>query len=424
VNCRFSATFVQSSTGRTEHKHVLERQRDEVVTRNHIDRLLLEITHELVGLSSREAVERTVCERLAGSDFHQFAWIGERAFDGGGIVSRVRTGDDSYLEEVTADRRAIGSRTVERALETGEVQVASRHAPRSESRRTETIDRRIRSVAAIPLRHGETTHGVLAVSTTRPGAFDRRERAGFEIFGETVGFVINALKHHELLFADRVVELEFSVTVAGSFLVRQSEQFACTLSIEGSATSTSGAWLLYANSRGVSPATLRENAGGVDGDGIEHVRVIRDDPADGLLEYHLDRSCLLGTLAEVGGRLRSARATKGTGRVVVEIPQTVDVREVVEQIREGYAQMKLVAKRERDRSVGDVGIPDARLDQLTDRQQEVLETAYRAGYFDWPHESTAEEVADSLGISSPTLHRHLRRSEKKLLATFFETTGA
>lgn len=60
------------------------------------------------------------------------------------------------------------------------------------------------------------------------------------------------------------------------------------------------------------------------------------------------------------------------------------------------------------------------LDDLTDRQQEVLRVAYHAGYFDWPRERTAEEVADSLGIAAPTLHAHIRKAESSLLAALFD----
>ena len=57
---------------------------------------------------------------------------------------------------------------------------------------------------------------------------------------------------------------------------------------------------------------------------------------------------------------------------------------------------------------------------MTDRQREALEAAYRAGYFDWPRESTAEEVAESPDITSATLHSHLRKAESRLVETFFE----
>nr|WP_283102384.1 helix-turn-helix domain-containing protein [Haloplanus sp. XH21] len=54
------------------------------------------------------------------------------------------------------------------------------------------------------------------------------------------------------------------------------------------------------------------------------------------------------------------------------------------------------------------------------RQREVFETAFWAGYFQWPRTSTAEEVAAALDIAPPTLHAHLRKAEHRLLASLFE----
>lgn len=40
--------------------------------------------------------------------------------------------------------------------------------------------------------------------------------------------------------------------------------------------------------------------------------------------------------------------------------------------------------------------------------EEVLGTAYFAGFFDWPRASTGEDVAELLGVPQPTVNRHLR----------------
>jgi predicted DNA binding protein len=61
------------------------------------------------------------------------------------------------------------------------------------------------------------------------------------------------------------------------------------------------------------------------------------------------------------------------------------------------------------------------MESLTDRQLEVLEAAYRGGYFRWPRDATAEEVAESLGISSPTLHKHLRHGEARVFEALFDS---
>jgi predicted DNA binding protein len=58
--------------------------------------------------------------------------------------------------------------------------------------------------------------------------------------------------------------------------------------------------------------------------------------------------------------------------------------------------------------------------RLTDRQEEVMRTAYEAGFFESPRESSGNDVADLLGVSQPTVNRHLRRGERKLLELVFD----
>ncbi|MFW6000412.1 MAG: helix-turn-helix domain-containing protein, partial [Halorubrum sp.] len=52
---------------------------------------------------------------------------------------------------------------------------------------------------------------------------------------------------------------------------------------------------------------------------------------------------------------------------------------------------------------------------LTDRQCEVLRTAYRMGYFERPRDANASEVADALDISPSTFAEHLATAQRKLL---------
>ena len=339
-------------------------------------------------------------------------------FEGDAVVPRARAGDDAeYVEAVDAEKRAISS-AVERALYTGEMQVVTVDDAGFEPWRTDAIDCDGRSVAAVPLGYGETVYGVLAVHAIRTDSFNGREQAAFELLGEMVGFAINALDDRRLLFADAVTELELRLASGDQFLVDHSERFNCELSVTGSLATKSGGWLLYVTVNGARPQALRDAA--VDDAAIERVRVVRDASEEGLLEYRLDGSSLLQVVAEAGAKLRDVRAASGVGRVVVEAPRDTDIRGLMWRLQQGCPHAELLAKHERDRSVAKGAVPRSPLDRLTDRQQETLEAAYHAGYFGWPRESTAEEVAESMEISSPTLHRHLRRAEKQLLSAFLD----
>ncbi|UPW02189.1 helix-turn-helix domain-containing protein [Halorussus gelatinilyticus] len=56
-----------------------------------------------------------------------------------------------------------------------------------------------------------------------------------------------------------------------------------------------------------------------------------------------------------------------------------------------------------------------RTDALSARQREVFELARQEGYYTWPREVSATELADDLGVSKATLLEHLRKAEVKLL---------
>ena len=60
------------------------------------------------------------------------------------------------------------------------------------------------------------------------------------------------------------------------------------------------------------------------------------------------------------------------------------------------------------------------LAELTDRQREVVETAYEAGYYEVPRAATAAEVAAELDLDSSTVVEHLQRAERNLMAHHLE----
>lgn len=57
---------------------------------------------------------------------------------------------------------------------------------------------------------------------------------------------------------------------------------------------------------------------------------------------------------------------------------------------------------------------------LTDRQRAAVEAAYFSGFFEWPRDSSGEEVAESLDITSPTFHQHVRAAENKVFTALFD----
>lgn len=57
------------------------------------------------------------------------------------------------------------------------------------------------------------------------------------------------------------------------------------------------------------------------------------------------------------------------------------------------------------------------LDELTDRQLEILQTAYRMGFYEIPREASTEGVAAEFDLDAATVSEHLQRAERNLIAT-------
>jgi ribosomal protein S13 len=64
--------------------------------------------------------------------------------------------------------------------------------------------------------------------------------------------------------------------------------------------------------------------------------------------------------------------------------------------------------------------PMSPLSQLTEKQRQVLLSAYQHGYYDIPRRVTSEELARKLGLVDSTVVEHLRKAELRLIKQIIE----
>jgi predicted DNA binding protein len=142
----------------------------------------------------------------------------------------------------------------------------------------------------------------------------------------------------------------------------------------------------------------------------------------GLVELVVEDGCPARALAIRGALPTTVEGTPEGGTVVAEIMPEDDPGEIVDAVLDAHA-LELVAKRTRsDPSplVDAESLGPAVLDELTDRQREVLTTAFDAGYYDRPRGKTGEEIATQLDISPTTFQEHVRAAERKLVGHLVE----
>lgn len=63
------------------------------------------------------------------------------------------------------------------------------------------------------------------------------------------------------------------------------------------------------------------------------------------------------------------------------------------------------------------------LDALTDRQLEILQTAYDMGFYEVPREASTEDIAEELQLDGATVSEHLQRAERNLLSQQLTVRG-
>ena len=139
---------------------------------------------------------------------------------------------------------------------------------------------------------------------------------------------------------------------------------------------------------------------------------------DGRTVYRFERDfeqpCVCEVIERTGVPVTDISADEGTLLIDVRVRSLETVGEIVENLRERFDGVQVRELLE----IGDDGRSDAIVvdrDRLTDKQRIVLEAAYDSGYFEYPRETNATELAEELGISRSTFTRHLTVAQSKLL---------
>ncbi|MBV0901587.1 PAS domain S-box protein [Haloarcula salina] len=403
----------QDVTERRERQRAIERQRDELATLDRINVLIQDLIGALGGATTRAEIAESVCDRIVESAFFEVAWIGERTGANDRVVPRTVSAAADIDPPLVDEEENCPSAE---ALKTREVRTV-RLADTDDERWHRALDERdLAATAAIPLVRGDVAHGVLCVCATRQNAFSPRAVESFAVLGEMIGLAFTAAQNRRLLARDTVLELTFESERPDHSLLTIATEYDCRLESAGH-VDLGAEVLFYLSVEGASPVRVLDGlvaiADIVDG------RVVRGDETGGVVELQVE-DVFQSRLLDVGARATELVVEGGTLTITVEAPPDADSRTIQETLSECLPPLSLTSRRERERERVSPDGDDGPRDSLTDRQREVLRTAYLAGYYAWPRDTNAEELADTLGIASPTLHQHLRRAERNLIDDVFD----
>ncbi|MDS0298689.1 helix-turn-helix domain-containing protein [Halogeometricum sp. S1BR25-6] len=406
----------------------IEKRQRQLDRLHHINDLLREVDRALVDATTREEIEETVCESLASFDAYTAAWVARYSDAVNAVTCRTSAGVAPPRLNGTAEAVTPVVRT---ALQERQVQLvdevsAEHFAAVFESDETvpSGLDRETLSAVIVPVAYRDTAYGALVVYTDRAESLGEDDRTVFEELGATIGHGINAAESKRLLYSDTAVELEFSHEDRDDLFVDLSATLGCRVTLQGFSPAADGGISCYLSTADADAEAVLEYF--TTHESVENARTITDGPEESMFEVRITGtgSTVLGPLIEFGASVNTLTATNGEGSLAVTVSPDADLRVLSDTVRSAFPAVEVVAKREVEQSVQSTETFKRELeDKLTSRQHDVLETAFVSGYFDWPRGSTAEEVAESLGISAPTFHEHLRSGERKLMEAFFEETA-
>lgn len=396
--------FQNDVTARKEAELALERRTAElehVLAR--VEGLVQDVTTAVAGSTDRSALERAVCDRIVEEAAYEGAWIGERNPATEQLAVRERAGDASApaADDPTGSLSTGDDHPAAAAIRSGEAVLES--APPSR--------------AAFPLVYNDVEYGVLTLEMAPDRIIDDRESVILSALARAVASGINARETSRVLATDAVVAVDVDVADPGLAPVAISSAADCRLEYRRSSHRT--------DDRTASLYTVT----GPDATAERLESVLEECDLEGQLVVERDGACLLEVtghddpvawLSDRGVRLVAIESDEGRARLTLEIPRSADVRAIVEAIDERYDDTDVVSFRQRERDGDTRQEFAARLEEkLTERQFVALQRAYLGGYFEWPRPTTGEELAETMGVSRPTFHEHLRSAEGKLCRAFF-----
>jgi len=416
----WEVTFVELLAKWVSYELTRERYIDRIQALNELNGIVRSTVAAAIEQTSRSTMETVICQSLANADAYEFAWIGAVDRTSDSLTVRAESGVEGVLDDVSLSVSSLDGPPTAPAAAIRNGEPVLRQDARLDGSETwqahaEAFD--YHSSVSVPIDHAGAVYGVLTVHATRDRGFDDEEILALEHLGEMLGHAITAVERKRALTSDTMVELTFSIPDAlDAWGVSESPDGAIhiqdLIAVDGDTYNVYGT---------VSESEYSGLEGMVDelpfGGSISKKGGRQDDVAFEVRDLVLPA---VTEISSLGGSVYDLIIEGNHMRATVHVSPESDPRRIVDVLEERYRSVDLISKREISRKTDEAPFLVDGVDELTERQLQTLRTAYLAGYFDRPRQTSGEEVADRLGIANSTFSQHLRTAQEKLFSSLFE----
>jgi DNA-binding CsgD family transcriptional regulator len=381
------------------------------------ERALYDVFDALEANSARAELERAFCERLVEGRRYEMAWIGSVDRDGDPRVHASVHADD-YLADLRDSPGGLDAADPGvRALRSAEPVSAVATDGGDEDGNGDgdwaavATAHDLQAAVGLPLSHEGVDHGVLAVYLTDAEYLVPWREAVLADYADALGYALSAAMWQWALAADAAATLTVTVT-DGSPLLDLSAAADATLTVV-SVVPRSAETVYYLHGAGDEAPleTAVDRCGGLTPYGITSAGPPAVAAGTETPEHRLVQS---------GARVRTFRVTPDAATMRLTVPGSETARTVREILTDGYPNATITV----EWGATDADPPDPLAGDvaavMTDRQYEMLEAAYRHGYFDRDRKCTISELADELGLSRWTVSEHLRLAQRALCSQLLD----
>ncbi len=274
-----------------------------------------------------------------------------------------------------------------------------------------------RSSIAVPLSHHGTVHGVVELASSHVDRFDGPERRAVETLGAAAGMRLSTLE----AASGSGEPVTFAIECRGSSPLFPDMPAGGSIVVDHVAVTGETTLYLDGYTEGLTEETVRDYVASTPGLELETLEPTTAERCELSIEVveasRVHAGAVIDVIARGDANLTGIRARSGADVLSFRTTISERISAVRSRLGEVCDSCSLVSKRHvpvADTEVG--GSDDA---DLTDRQREVIETALRTGYYDDPRGTSGAELAERFGVSSSTLHQHLRAAESKVIRRFF-----
>ena len=374
------------------------------------------IHQRLADSDSQSAIETAACEGLLGLEGVDFAWIGrphhreadikpaEWAGDGGEYLDSVGVDDASRLpaKRAAAEREQVRIPSISsRVLDEPWAKAA--------------LSAGYESALSVPLVYDDVLYGVLSVYARSEDAFGRLHADLLENVASLVVTYSRMLDYQHADTGAAYIEREFRLSGSTYPLQRLASATDSRIRFDAVAETTDETVRILVTIVDGSPEEVLDEA-------AASTSVREAEPfGEGRRQLSLTvtKPFLASVVGKHGGRLVGSVSEPSGTTVRVAVPEQAAKRPLIASLLSRYPEIELLAQRQ---TTAPNGIETTTAsDLLTDRQHEILTAAYHGGYYETPRGVTGKDLAESFGISSPTVYNHLQAAHRTLLAAIFDS---